>query len=40
VRAGTSICDSAERSNKHPTANHTVGMKAVAISNPFAGRCV
>jgi len=40
VRAGTSICDSADRSNRHPTASHTVGMNAVAISNAFAGRCV
>ena len=38
VRAGTSICDSADRASRQPTASGAVGMKAARISSPFAGQ--
>src|SRR5262249_5613897 len=40
VRAGTSICDSAARASRQVTASAAVGMKAVRISRPLAGRWV
>src|SRR5215207_486550 len=40
LRTGTSICDSALRSNRQATASSTVGMKGVSTRKRLAGRWV
>ena len=40
VRAGTSICESADRPSRHATASGAFGMNAVRMRRPFAGRWV